>query len=61
MLKGEMAAYKRRDKPKMVEKAVLLEHNNVQVTWIFKNRYILGQQLLTAESARSRQKQSSIS
>ena len=36
MLKGEMAAYKTMDKPKIVEKVVLQEHNNVQVTGTFK-------------------------
>ena len=36
MLKGEMAAYKSMDKPKMVEKVVLPEHNNIQVTGTFK-------------------------
>ena len=36
MLRGEMAAYKSMDKPKLVKKVVLEEQNNVQVTGNFK-------------------------
>ena len=36
MLRGEMASYKSMDKPKLLEKVVLQEQNNVQVTGSFK-------------------------
>ena len=55
-----MAAYKSMDKPKLVEKMVLQEQNNVQVTGILKNLYIHGQLLLRARVVRSHQKPLSI-
>ena len=36
LLRGEMAAYKSMDKPKLIEKVVLQKQNNVQLTLNFK-------------------------
>ena len=60
MLKGELAAYKSMDKPKMVEKVVLQEHNNVQVTGTFKKPVHTWSAVVKSKE-RSRQKQSLIS